>query len=101
MMLQARPLFMVLAAVAAAGPVVLTGGGGAAAGTPLPPAAQPAALAGTWHSAIEVPGTAALNRDGLAEVDSVSCGSAGNCVAGGSYYDGSGVVQAFVASEVN
>jgi hypothetical protein len=40
---------------------------------------------GTWRAAIEVPGTAALNGGGHAEVDSVSCGSAGNCSAGGSY----------------
>jgi hypothetical protein len=31
----------------------------------------------------------------------VSCGSAGNCSAGGAYRDGSGNVQAFVVSEAN
>jgi len=56
---------------------------------------------GIWHSAIEVPGTSALNTDGLAQVISVSCASAGNCSAGGSYKDGSGSRQAFVAEEVN
>ena len=56
---------------------------------------------GTWHAAIEVPGTAALNQRGVARVNSVSCASAGNCSAGGSYTDSSGNVQAFVASEVN
>jgi hypothetical protein len=55
---------------------------------------------GTWGTAIEVPGTAAQNVNGDAEVDSVSCGSPGNCTAGGLYYDGSGF-QAFVADEVN
>ena len=42
---------------------------------------------GTWGKAIEVPGTAALNQGGNANIDSVSCGSAGNCSAGGIYRD--------------
>jgi len=54
---------------------------------------------GTWHTAIEVPGTAALNRGGLADIGSVSCGSAGNCSAGGSYVDSSFGEQAFVVSQ--
>ena len=60
---------------------------------------------GTWDDAIEVPGTAALNTGGNAEVSSVSCSSAGNCVAGGGYSvsASSGLLpsQTFVASEVN
>jgi len=56
---------------------------------------------GTWHTAIEVPGTAALNQGGDAEIFSVSCGAAGNCSAGGVYADSSGHTQAFVASQVN
>jgi hypothetical protein len=56
---------------------------------------------GTWHKAIEVPGTAALNRGGLAEINSVSCASAGDCGAGGSYSRGFGNYQAFVVSETN
>ena len=56
---------------------------------------------GTWHTAIEVPGTAALNRDGNAQVTSVSCGAAGNCSAGGIYHDSSGHFQAFVVNQVN
>ena len=56
---------------------------------------------GTWGNAIEVPGVASLNAAGEAQVSSVSCGSAGNCSAGGYYTDGSGGVQAFVASQVN
>jgi hypothetical protein len=59
------------------------------------------AVNGTWHTAIEVPGTAALNHRGDARALSVSCASAGNCSAGGRYLDSSGNVQAFVASEVN
>jgi len=56
---------------------------------------------GTWHTAIEVPGTAALNRGGDAGIGSVSCASAGNCSAGGSYIDSSGHRQAFVVNQVN
>jgi len=54
---------------------------------------------GTWRTAIEIPGTGALNAGGSAFVNSVSCSSAGNCAAGGGYRDGSGHDQAFVASQ--
>jgi hypothetical protein len=54
---------------------------------------------GTWGSAKEVPGTAALNGGGFATVNSVSCASAGNCSAGGSYTTSTPVTQAFVVSE--
>jgi hypothetical protein len=64
-------------------------------------AAGAAARAGTWHAAIELPGTATLNKGGNAAVKSVSCASAGNCAAGGLFTDGSGHIQAFVASEIN
>jgi hypothetical protein len=43
------------------------------------------AAAAGWGTAREVPGTATLNRDGNAAIDSVSCASAGNCSAGGRY----------------
>jgi hypothetical protein len=56
---------------------------------------------GTWRKAEEVPGTAALNEDGLATTTSVSCALAGNCSAGGYYQDGSHVTRAFVVSEVH
>lgn len=56
---------------------------------------------GTWGNAKQVPGLAALNVDGLAEVDAVSCASAGNCTAGGNYRDNADHSQAFVADEVN
>jgi hypothetical protein len=57
---------------------------------------------GRWGKAIEVPGLGALNKRGDARVDEVSCGSAGNCAAGGIYdllrdVDGNG----FVAAERN
>jgi hypothetical protein len=54
---------------------------------------------GTWGTAEEVPGTAALNQGGGALITSVSCASAGNCSGGGSYTDDSGHAQAFVVTE--
>ena len=54
---------------------------------------------GTWHTAIEVPGTAALNQGGNALVDTVSCAMAGNCAAGGWYTDSSQHTQAFVVNQ--
>ena len=54
---------------------------------------------GMWHRAVEIPGTGALNKFGQAGVQSVSCASAGNCLAGGYYTDRAGHRQAFVASE--
>jgi len=55
---------------------------------------------GVWGTAIEVPGLAALNTNRDAEVFSVSCASAGNCVAGGKYVGGSHL-HGFVAGERN
>lgn len=56
--------------------------------------------AGAWGKAIEVPGMDALEpASGYAFVTSVSCGSAGNCVAGGYYSDSSQRQQAFLADE--
>ena len=54
---------------------------------------------GTWHQAIEVPGTAALDQGNQARVTSVSCPAAGTCVAGGWYVDSTRHTQAFVAAE--
>jgi D-alanine-D-alanine ligase-like ATP-grasp enzyme len=56
---------------------------------------------GTWGTAQEAPGTAALNTGGTAAVGSVSCTSAGNCAAAGNYTDSSGHGQVFVASQVH
>ena len=87
--------------VFAAGAAALLGTGCAApAGAGQVPAGA-VGRAGTWHAAIEVPGTRGLNKGGNAAVDSVSCASAGNCAAGGLFTDGSGHIQAFVASETN
>ena len=54
---------------------------------------------GTWAKAIEVPGTAALNKDGEAGINSLSCAAPGRCSAGGFYADGHGKLQGFVVSE--
>jgi hypothetical protein len=56
---------------------------------------------GTWRRVVEVPGSATLNAGGDAAVDSVSCASAGNCVAGGGYFADAFHKQAFVVSETN
>lgn len=58
---------------------------------------------GRWGKAIQVPGLAALNKAGNARVTSVSCGSAGNCAAGGfyafGYADDNDYDQGFTATE--
>jgi hypothetical protein len=64
-------------------------------------AASASPAAGSWGTAIEIPGTATLNAGGSASAASVSCASAGNCSIGGFYTDGSGHDQAFVDSQVN
>jgi hypothetical protein len=56
---------------------------------------------GVWGTAIQVPGLAALNAGGFAQISQVSCGSAGNCGAGGQYKEGSGDPQAFVVAETS
>src|SRR6266568_5172111 len=85
--------------------MVLAGAAAVWCTAPLPVTAEPAARAvawaGTWGTAIEVPGLASLNQGGQAEVRSVSCGAAGNCAAAGGYLDGSFRYQVFVASETN
>ena len=53
---------------------------------------------GTGGTAIEVPGTAALNTGGSADADSVSCASPGNCTAAG-FYQTKSAWQPFVATE--
>ena len=55
---------------------------------------------GRWGRAIEVPGLGTLNAGRFADVISVSCGSAGNCAAGGNYQMPNGA-QGFVVSEKN
>jgi hypothetical protein len=73
--------------------------GGASAATRTLAGPGTIAVAGTWGTAQEVPGTATLNVAGLAQVNSVSCGAADNCSAGGVYTGSSQRWQAFVVSE--
>jgi hypothetical protein len=54
---------------------------------------------GSWGTAQEVPGLAALDAGGSASLRSVSCASAGNCAAGGSYTTADNGTQAFVVDE--
>ncbi|HET7018639.1 MAG TPA: hypothetical protein VFI65_32270 [Streptosporangiaceae bacterium] len=53
---------------------------------------------GRWETAIEVPGIAALNVADDSRAFTISCASAGNCVAGGNYVDADSRTEAFVAS---
>src|SRR5438552_754234 len=48
---------------------------------------------GTWSTTEEVPGFAALNKGKNAGVASLSCASAGNCLASGGYTAASGPTQ--------
>jgi hypothetical protein len=89
-------LILILALAAAASP---SSARGAAAGTPAAAGARAAASGGTWGTAQQVPGIAALNKGGFAEITSVSCAKAGDCSAGGSYLDASRHLQAFVVNE--
>ena len=92
-----------IAAGAAAAALLATASPAAAQGRA--PASSPGAgravSGGTWGTAIEVPGTAALNTVGLACTRAMSCASAGNCSAGGHYTDGAAFSSVFVASQVN
>jgi hypothetical protein len=54
---------------------------------------------GQWGKAREVPGLGKLNLGGYGAVSSVSCASAGNCVAGGTYSDRSDYLEAFLVTE--
>jgi hypothetical protein len=91
-------------AVLASGLVLVLAVGAAAprdalAATQVAADTRAAAAGGSWGSAQEV--AAALNTGGFAEVNSVSCASAGNCSAGGFYTSSSGPTPAFVVSEAN
>ena len=96
---------IVIAVAVARCPLVLAGAGQAAAGTRVSAGADAAGPGGSWHTAVQVPGTAGLNQDGGnpgnadAGVTSVSCSRATRCTVLGGYTDRSGYEQAFVASE--
>jgi hypothetical protein len=55
---------------------------------------------GVWETAVEVPGTAALNSGENAATNSISCARAGSCSAAGYYTDGAGRSRAFVVDEL-
>jgi hypothetical protein len=57
--------------------------------------------AGRWGTAAPLPGAAALNTGRNASINSLSCGAAGNCSAGGFYTDSTRHWQAFVASQAH
>src|SRR5436190_5032624 len=69
---------------------VVSGAVSASSGTPSFP----------WDVAIELPATGDLNF-GDANVSSVSCATAGNCAAGGSYVNRHAHRQALVGDEVD
>jgi hypothetical protein len=56
---------------------------------------------GRWSPAAEVPGIAALNRGGLAQLDSLDCPAAGHCTAAGSYAPQAGPAALFVINEAD
>ena len=58
-------------------------------------------VGGTWGTAKEMPGSPFLNAGADATFSQISCASAGNCAAVGSYRDISGQYQAFVVNETN
>jgi hypothetical protein len=64
-----------------------------------------AAAQGTWGTAEQVPGLAALAGTGDSALNSVSCATAGNCSAGGFYHTGGPSQccqsEAFVVSQVD
>jgi hypothetical protein len=85
--------------------IVLAGAAAVWCAAPLAVMAAPAvaavARAGGWGTAIEVPGLARLSAGQSADLSVLSCGSAGNCAAGGTYDDRSGHEHLFVVSEKN
>ncbi len=83
-------------AVGLAGAVPAAAAGGAAAAR-----APATAGAGRWGAATPVPGLAALNAGGNAQISSMSCASVGNCDGGGDYTDAAGNMQAFVVSQAH
>lgn len=55
----------------------------------------------SWGQAAQIPGLSQLNKGGSAGVGSMSCVSAGNCAAGGSYTNQTDHQQVFVVAEKN
>src|SRR5262249_56791884 len=95
-----RSVTMILAVAGAVGLTAVAGPGGAMAGTRTAVAPRAAALHGTWRAARAIPGAAALNQGGYAQVNSVSCSSPGNCSAGGGYNHRPPGPPAVIATEI-
>jgi hypothetical protein len=72
--------------------------GAAAAGAADPPSAP--VPPGQLSAAVPLPGLAALNVGRYATLADLTCPSAGNCAAAGTYDDRAGLAQDWVASEV-
>jgi hypothetical protein len=56
---------------------------------------------GTWRPATPIPGLQALNAGQSAYIGSLSCGSPGNCLVGGSYAESQTQQEPFLVSEVD
>jgi hypothetical protein len=56
-------------------------------------------VGGVWGPAAAIPGLVELSGDRSSRVESISCTSPGNCVAGGTYVDDDDRYQGFVASQ--
>jgi hypothetical protein len=104
-----RPAFLSMPAGRLPRAAVAAAGLALAAALPLAGAAPVVAAAaataavpgGTWGTATQVPGLAALNAGRNAQISSMSCASAGNCGGGGYYTDAAGNSQAFVVSQAH
>ena len=75
-------------ALPARGVVALAAGAGLVLGTAGVASAQVRtadAGTGTWHKAVEVAGSAALNTGGDAGIGAVSCAASGDCLAAGTF----------------
>src|SRR6266705_1580386 len=101
-LLHQRAVWSGMAAMMACG-LLTAGAAPGASATAMTGMARPAAsaAAGQLSTARQVPGLNALNAGGNARVNSVSCGSPGNCAAVGAYTDASGNLLPFVADEKN
>ncbi|MFI5035501.1 MAG: hypothetical protein ACHQFZ_04785, partial [Acidimicrobiales bacterium] len=86
-LLPTRPFLTRLAVTTIALVLVVAGGVGAADSA--------------FSSAHTVTGLPALNVDGAATIDDLSCSSNGNCGAIGTYLDGTRLTQGFVVNETN
>jgi hypothetical protein len=96
---------VIVAGAMSAGPAraatgAMTVGARIAGTTAVRPAASALAV-GHLGDARQVPGLAALNVGGSAEVSFMSCPGLGSCTAAGSYTDGAGLHQSFTVTEAN